>query len=121
MAKVEEDRTRLLVNFLVGGSFFAPGNARGGRFQGGLSLVGEEGPELVNFARPSMIYTAGETSEILNGGAQKADMGSEIRQLRNDNRLQNRAMVSLQNRMTRILEQWDGDGLPTERYEGATT
>jgi len=84
-------------------------------------LVGEEGPELVNFARPSMIYTAGETSEILNGGAQKADMGSEIRQLRNDNRLQNRAMVSLQNRMTRILEQWDGDGLPTERYEGATT
>jgi len=115
------DRTRLFTNFLVGGSFFAPGNARGGRFQGGLSLVGEEGPELVNFARPSMIYTAGETSEILNGGAQKADMGSEIRQLRNDNRLQNRAMVSLQNRMTRILEQWDGDGLPTERYEGATT
>jgi len=144
LAKVEEDRKRELFSFLVGGSLLggmlgfesdglsadeiayqealnAPGNARGGRFQGGLSLVGEEGPELVNFARPSMIYTAGETAEILNGGAQKADMGSEIRQLRNDNRLQNRAMVSLQNRMTRILEQWDGDGLPTERYEGATT
>lgn len=91
-----------------------PGNADGGMFQGGLSIVGEEGPELVNFARPSMIYTAEETQNILNGGSSD-DSASEIRQLRAENQAQSRAMVSLQNRMTRLLERWDGDGMPEER------
>jgi hypothetical protein len=95
-------------------------NADGGNFQGGISLVGEEGPELVNFSRPSMIYTAGETAEILNGGNEASATAYEIRQLRQENQAQSRAMVSLQSRMTRLIEQWDGDGLPTERYEGAT-
>lgn len=93
-------------------------NADGGNFQGGISLVGEEGPELVNFARPSMIYTAAETQNLLGGGASD-DSASEIRQLRSENQAQSRAMISLQNRMTRLLERWDGDGLPIERYEGA--
>ena len=96
------------------------GNKDGGRFAGGLSLVGEEGPEMVNFARPSMIYTAGETAEILNGGSKTNDVAYEVRQLRQENQAQSRAMVSLQARMTRLIERWDGDGLPTERYEDAT-
>lgn len=95
-------------------SWFLPTNADGGMFQGGLSIVGEEGPELVNFARPSMIYTAEETQNILNGGSSD-DSASEIRQLRAENQAQSRAMVSLQNRMTRLLERWDGDGMPEER------
>mgnify|MGYP003647325388 CR=1 FL=1 len=95
-------------------------NADGGMFQGGISLVGEQGPELVNFARPSMIYTAGETADILKGGNDNAETAYEIRQLRQENQAQSRAMVSLQSRMTRLIEQWDGDGLPTERYEGVT-
>jgi phage-related minor tail protein len=108
----EDDTPRQFVNIT--------GNADGGYWNGGLSLVGEEGPELVNFARPSMIYTAGETAEILNGGAKTAETTSEIRQLRADNQAQSRALVSLQARMTRLLERWDGDGLPTERYEETT-
>jgi hypothetical protein len=95
-------------------------NAEGGRFQGGLSMVGEEGPEMVNFARPSMIYTAGETAEIFNGGSKTNDVAYEVRQLRQENQAQSRAMVSLQARMTRLIERWDGDGLPEERYEDAT-
>lgn len=95
-------------------------NAAGGNWQGGLSLVGEQGPEMVNFARPSMIYTAGETAEILNGGSNSGDAAYEVRQLRQDNQAQSRAMVAMQARMTRLIERWDGDGLPTERYEDAT-
>jgi len=95
-------------------------NADGGMFQGGISLVGEQGPELVNFARPSMIYTAGETADILKGGSDTSDTAYEIRQLRQENQAQSRSMVSLQSRMTRLIERWDGDGLPTERYEGVT-
>jgi hypothetical protein len=41
----------------------------------------------------------------------------EIKQLREENKIQLRAMVSLQNRMTKVIEQWNGDGLPTERVE----
>jgi len=103
-----------------GGSFGVSTNAEGGNFQGGLSIVGEEGPELVNFARPSMIYTAGETAEILNGGSEASETANEIRQLRQENQAQSRAMVSLQSRMTRLIEQWNGDGVPSQRYEGVT-
>jgi hypothetical protein len=135
-AELERQRQQDFLLLLTGGQGFFGGtttypaindgnlgyglNADGGHWQGGLSLVGEEGPELVNFARPSMIYTAGETAEILSGGAKAADTGNEIRQLRQENQAQSRALVSLQARMTRLLERWDGDGLPTERYEGAT-
>jgi len=48
------------------------------------------------------------------------DVATEIRGLREENRIQSRAMVSMQSRMTRLIERWDGDGLPTERYEDAT-
>ena len=99
-------------------SWFLPTNADGGMFQGGLSIVGEEGPELVNFARPSMIYTANETADILSGGKKTNNESiSEIRQLRAENQAQSRAMVNLQNRMTKLLERWDGNGLPQERVE----
>jgi len=43
--------------------------AKGGSYQGGLALVGEEGPELINFANPGRVYTAGQTKNILSGGS----------------------------------------------------
>jgi hypothetical protein len=43
--------------------------------------------------------------------------GEEVRQLREENKVQMRALVSLQNRMTKIVEQWNNDGLPNERVE----
>ena len=36
---------------------------------GGLTMVGERGPELVNLPRGAQVYTAGQTSRILGGGA----------------------------------------------------
>lgn len=47
-----------------------------------------------------------------NGGG---DVAEELRELREENRAQARAMVALQQRMTRLLEKWDGDGIPEER------
>ena len=86
--------------------------ATGGFTPRGLTLVGEEGPELVNFDRPGMVYTAGQTVSMLNGGGEVA---SELRQLREENQAQARAMVQLQARVTRLLERWDGDGMPETR------
>ena len=40
--------------------------ADGGDYPGGLALVGEEGPELINFKAPGYVYTANQTQQLLN-------------------------------------------------------
>ncbi|WP_250504835.1 peptidoglycan DD-metalloendopeptidase family protein [Bowdeniella massiliensis] len=42
--------------------------ARGGYTHPGWTLVGEEGPELVNFTQPNRVYTAAETAKALAAG-----------------------------------------------------
>ena len=42
--------------------------ARGGYAAPGWAIVGEEGPELVNFTRPGRVYTASETAAMLSIG-----------------------------------------------------
>lgn len=45
--------------------------AKGGpTIGGGTYLVGEEGPELINFSNPGMVYTAGQTKNMLSGSSQ---------------------------------------------------
>jgi hypothetical protein len=87
------------------------GFATGGYYPGGMALVGERGPELIDFSTPGMVYNNNQLRGAMGGG----DTAVEIRMLREDNQAQSRAMVALQNRMTRLLERWDGDGLPEER------
>jgi hypothetical protein len=84
--------------------------ANGGYSSGGLALVGENGPELVNFENPAMVYNSAQTNNLISNSVTQ-----EIRGLREDNKTQARAMVQLQTRMNRLLERWDGDGLPEER------
>ena len=78
----------------------------GGLHEGGLRIVGENGPEL-EATGPARYFTAGQLMGV--------DVASEIKYLREENRAQSSALVSLQARMTRLLERWDGDGLPEER------
>lgn len=66
-----------------------PGFATGGRYPGGLALVGEEDPELINFAQPGQVYTAPQTRALLGGmgGSERmaslmGEMAQEIRSLR---------------------------------------
>lgn len=47
-----------------------PGYAKGGLADRGWAMVGEEGPELVNFSNPGRVYTADETRSMLSGGAE---------------------------------------------------
>jgi hypothetical protein len=85
--------------------------AAGGLHGGGMRLVGERGPEL-EVTGPARYMSNATLAAMMGNGN-----GEEVRQLREENKVQMRAMVSLQNRMTRIIEQWNGDGLPTERVE----
>lgn len=88
------------------------GFAKGGYYSGGLALVGEEGPELINFKQPGMVYTADQTSTMMGGSVALVD---EVRALRGDNQAQARAMVQIQARLTKLMERWDADGLPETR------
>jgi coenzyme F420-reducing hydrogenase delta subunit len=98
------------------GSQEAKGFANGGYYPGGMAMVGERGPELIDFNNPGQVYSNDRLRSAMGG----EDVATEIRALREENRIQSRAMVSMQSRMTRMIERWDGDGLPNERYEDAT-
>lgn len=61
-------------------------HADGGRYAGGLALVGEEGSELINFNRPGQVYTASQTQDILGGagGDDNSALLEEMRGLRSE-------------------------------------
>lgn len=52
--------------------------AAGGYNPGGWSIVGEEGPELVNFTNPSRVYTASQTQNMLSGNQSSPNVKVEI-------------------------------------------
>lgn len=61
-----------------------PHHAAGGHYRGGLALVGELGPELINFNRPGYVHTADETARILaavSGSGSAASPADQINQL----------------------------------------
>jgi hypothetical protein len=85
--------------------------AAGGLHSGGMRMVGERGPEL-EMTGPARYMSNANLASLMGNNSNE-----EVKQLREENRVQLRAMVSLQNRMTKVIEQWNGDGLPTERVE----
>jgi hypothetical protein len=91
-----------------------PAYAAGGLYGGGLALVGEDGPELINFTRPGQVYTAGQTASMLNND----EMVAELRALRRevaDLRHEARATASHTSKTARLIERAmpDGDALAT--------
>jgi tape measure domain-containing protein len=69
------------------------GFATGGFYPGGLAMVGEQGPELINFDKPGQVYTAPQTRSLLSGGdngellAEVRALKEEMKQLRETNNL----------------------------------
>lgn len=59
-----------------------PAFADGGSYQGGLALVGENGPEMINFNQPGQVYNASQTSEILSSN--NKDLIEEVKALRTE-------------------------------------
>lgn len=94
------------------GGFAVPAFASGGTHQGGWAMVGENGAELA-YMPPARIYTAGQTAGILDDSA----MLEEMRQLRADNRAQAGEIARLHLRVAKVLEKWEGDGMPSQREE----
>lgn len=66
---------------LINDLYKVPRHADGGRYAGGLALVGERGPELINFASPGHVYTAVQTRDMMRGG-DNAELIAELRELR---------------------------------------
>ncbi len=57
-----------------------PKFANGGSYQGGLALVGETGPELINFNQSGQVYNAGQTAGLLGGSSDLVDELQALRQ-----------------------------------------
>ena len=91
----------------------AKGYAVGGYYPGGLAMVGENGPELINFNRPGQVYTATQTAELMSGSS----LAAEIQGLRADIRAQSRSNAQIQIRTAKVLERWEYSGLPDTRVE----
>lgn len=60
-----------------------PAFAAGGYYPGGMALVGEEGPEIINFAQPGQVYTASQSRELMSGGGNAAVV-EELRGVRRE-------------------------------------
>jgi len=102
-------RSVIMDNMLV------PGYATGGMHSGGLRLVGENGTEL-EATGPSRIFDAATTASMLrSGGASGSELAAEMRQLRADFRAVMIPLVETSNKTRKLLDRWDGDGLPEER------
>lgn len=72
---------------------------------GGLSVVGENGPELVNLPRGSQVRTAGETRRILSGAARDgADAGNTVNHTVHISKLADRFVVREEADIDKIAE-----------------
>lgn len=98
------------VNVVQGVPIQPPAFAHGGSHSGGVRMVGERGPEL-EFTGPSRIMSNADIMSSMNN----ADVKAELKQLRAD--LNSGMFAVARNTMqtAKLLDRWDGDGLPAER------
>ncbi len=92
--------------------------ARGGLGMG-LAMVGEEGAELVDFRTPGRIYSAGNTQDMLQGAG--ASTGAQMQQMWDFMRampVQSSKALYLLDRIEKIIDRWDIDGLAIKNLEG---
>lgn len=81
-----------------------PKRASGG-MASGLTIVGEKGPELVNFTRPGMVYTAERTQGMLSGGNNETRVVQAIAELKAEMRA---VVVTQSNANPQIIEKLSG-------------
>ena len=87
-----------------------PPFADGGLYQGGLALVGEKGPELINFNSPGQITNASTTAGILNGGSGLQDLVIKLNNNIEGLRYEMRADVSHNANTSKLLTRLVQDG-----------
>lgn len=101
--------------------------ALGGLAMPGWAVVGEEGPELVNFSQPGRVYTAADTAALFRSATPRAadtDSGSdaevkalrrEVYQLRRDMLISMSEIARFSRRTSDMVEAWDAEGMPGVR------
>ena len=101
--------------------------ARGGLAMPGWAVVGEEGPELVNFSQPGRVYTAADTAALFRSATPRAagtDSGGdaevkalrrEVYQLRRDMLISMSEIARFSRRTSDMVEAWDAEGMPGVR------
>lgn len=91
--------------------------AEGGAYAGGLAMVGEEGPELINFNKGGHVYTAPETRNIL-GGSDDSEvrlLREEVTMLRHEARATAQNTAKLNRNIERLIVPTDsGEALQTK-------
>ena len=99
--------------------------ARGGLAMPGWAVVGEEGPELVNFSQPGRVYTAADTAALFRSATPRTtDTGSreevkalrqEVYQLRRDMLMSMSEIARFSRRTSDMVEAWNAEGMPGVR------
>ena len=87
-----------------------PAFASGGQHEGGWRIVGENGPELEKTGA-SRIFSNPQSKSLLS----MDELLTEIRQLREDARANANAVAKNTAETSRIINRWDGDGMPAVR------
>ena len=83
--------------------------ASGGSYGGGMALVGENGPELIDLNTSGTVYSASQSASILGG-----DVAGEIRALRQEVsllRYEARSTAISSAKIARLQDNWDVRGL----------
>lgn len=109
-------------NLANGGATNIPTFAKGGAYTGGTALVGEKGPELINFNSGGYIHTASESRSMLN----QSEVVQELVRLNNKIEMVEAAARSTavtNNKMAKLLDRLspDGDALQVKTVEGSVT
>ena len=99
-----------------------PAFAAGGDHAGGLAIVGEQGPELVNMG-PARVWNNEQTTAMLRDpGRREAALVSEVQrlrqtvdELRSDLNASTQAIAVNTGKSARLSDRWDTDGLPATR------
>lgn len=87
-----------------------PAFASGGRYQGGMALVGEQGPELINFNKPGMVYNSTQTAGILSGDGELADKVQRLAEAVEMLRYEARATAVNTSKMAKQLDRTSDQG-----------
>lgn len=97
--------------------------AMGGYTPAGMTLVGEQGPELVNFKSPGMVYTAAQSaglmSRLRSPGDNSAVLAAAVDRLTAENRSMRAELQAIAKSTGQLAEQFDnvsagGNALATE-------
>lgn len=80
-----------------------PQFASGGDYSGGLALVGEQGPELINFNSGGRVYNAATSASMLENGENIAGLISQLTQTVENLRYEVRAVATHTSKVAKIL------------------